>query len=146
MIDHEPTPRAATDASRRALTAGVTLLACLVPLLAAAVGFLVYRSVDQSQRVTENVHNFTQANVQARYDDCQASNVLRAALRTRVLEGKRTDPLLFKLVPSLDTPEVHAIIKAQRQRQLRAFAAKDCVEFALEAVPSGQRHNYIVRR
>lgn len=98
----------------------------------------------RAQQVAENARAATQQNVRARYDDCQSGNQLRAALIAQVQEGKLTEPLLYKLVPSLDTPQVHKIIADQRARQLRAYRPRNCRAYALSAVPPGMRGEYHV--
>lgn len=136
---------------RNITTMGTYVLATVCVVLTVVVAYLVITTQHQSSRLAQQtraialaVHTSTQSNIRARYDDCQASNRVLAALRAGVRAGKRTDPLLFKLVPSLDTPEVHALVTAQRAERLRALANKDCREYALEAVPSSERHNYTV--
>lgn len=127
----------AHDNRRRLTTTLVIVLACLVPILTAAVGYLIVRDVRQGRELV-------QQNVRARYDDCLQGEQVRSALREQVEDQQRTNPLLFKLVPSLDTPEIRRIIRQRRDRQLRAYAPRDCGDFALQAVPPGDRGSYSV--
>jgi cell division protein FtsB len=134
--------------SRRAVLAAVLVLA--VALLVSGsiiVGTLaLIQTRDRADDIARAVRDRIAAVVAARHNDCQASNKVLAALRAEVRASKRTEPILYRLVPSLDTPEVHALVAAQRKRELRAFAARDCRTYALQAVPAGQRHQYQLPR
>lgn len=132
------------DRRRKLTTVMVFVLAFLVPLLTAAVIWLVVSDLQGRARDREAAREFVQQTVHARYDDCQAGEEIRAALRAQVKEGKRTDPLLYKLVPSLDTPKVHQIVAEQRARQLKAYEKQRCREYALAAVPPDSRDSYRV--
>lgn len=125
--------------------AAVMVLFAVLASAAIVIGSLAFvRTRERAVQVAHNAQAATQQNVRARYDDCQAAEQLRAALRAQVQEGKLTEPLLYKLVPSLDTPEVHKIIADQRRRQLDAYRPRDCKTFALAAVPPGQRADFRV--
>jgi len=124
-------------------------LAVLLPLLTGAVIFLLVRAKIQDNEVRYQAHAALQQNVNARYDDCVAGDSVREALYQQTLDSARSDPLLFKLLPSLDTPEVHRLIAANRARQLRVFAPRGrrgCASYALRAVPPASRRSYSVPR
>jgi hypothetical protein len=77
----------------------------------------------------------TGATVQARFSNCQAGNRLRKGLRTNVEQGQRSLPLLLRLLPQLNTPEVLAINRRQVEYQLRVFAPLDCKTYSREILP-----------
>lgn len=85
-----------------------------------------------------------QQNVDARYDDCKQLDLIRAGLRSSVQQAKLTAPLLYQLVPSLNTPEVHQIVTARDKAQLLEYAAVDCETYARRAIPNGDSHHYHV--
>lgn len=130
--------------TRTVTTVVVIALSVVVVALAGAVGYLVIRAQDQDVDLAAFAHAAVQQNVQARYDDCQRGEQLRAALRAQVLASRRTNPILYKLVPSLDTPQVHRLVRAERRRQLQAYRSIDCRTYALAAVPLGHRGDYRV--
>lgn len=124
--------------ARPKVIAGVAVVTGLLASAALALGSVaIVRVGDQADDLASFGVDAVQANVTARYDDCQALEALRAAGRAQVAQGKRTEPLLYKLVPSLDTPEVHEIIERDRRRQLAAYEKADCVAYAREAIPAG---------
>lgn len=118
--------------------------AILVVGLSAAVVVLIAQNQQQDAELLAQGRAAIQQNVGARYDDCQNSEAVRSALRQQVEDGKRTDPVLYRLVPSLNTPEVRAIIKASRVFQLKAYAPRDCEAYALASVPPMSRDEYQV--
>lgn len=124
---------------RRAAFVMSTTLSVLVPVLVAAVVYLVLQNIGQDRELERQGHAAIQQNVNARYDDCLNAEEVRASLRIQVEQGRRTEPVLYKLVPSLNTPEVRAIVAANRARQLKAYAPRDCKKYALASVPVGQR-------
>lgn len=75
------------------------------------------------------------ANVRARHDDCENSNRLRKALRDDVLQSKKTLPVMLALLPSLNTPQVRALVKANNANRIKSYAARDCEAYAREALP-----------
>ncbi|HZV74578.1 MAG TPA: hypothetical protein VFF79_12745 [Conexibacter sp.] len=92
-------------------------------------------------------HDVTQQNAKARYDDCQAGDRLRAALYAQALASSRTTPLLLRLVPSLDTPEVRRLAADSRTRQLKAYlprGTRGCAQYALAVVPPRERASFHV--
>lgn len=95
-------------------------------------------------RVAIVQHDVVQQNIDARYSDCQGSERVRAALRDQVRRSARTDPLLFRLLPSLDTVEVRRLVHAERDRQLKAYAPRSCRSYAIASVPAGQRSLYTI--
>jgi hypothetical protein len=124
-------------------------LAVLVPLLTAAVIFLLARARSQDAEIRQQAHAALQQNVNARYDDCVAGDAVREALYQQTIETERSDPLLYRLLPSLDTPEVHALIKENRARQLKAFAPRGqggCEAYALRVIPPGSRRSFRIPR
>lgn len=128
--------------ARNPATAGMTIA---VALAAIALWLVLGNQSDlrdQQRQLTAQAAAFQRANVQARFEDCLSSESLRAALRAEVLAGKRTNPLLFKLLPSLDTPHVHRLVRQERRQELHAFRPLNCRAFALETVPPGQRAQY----
>lgn len=129
---------------RTITTAIVVALAALVVVLAGAVSYLIVSDVQGRTRDRQSGHDAIQQNVRARYDDCLNGEQVRQALRQQVQDSKRTDPLLYKLLPQLDTPEVRDLVRKRRARQLRAYAPRDCREFALAAVPPENRRLYRV--
>lgn len=129
---------------RTVTTAIVISLSVLVVLMAGAVSYLIVSDFQGRDRDRQNSHAQAQANVSARYDDCQGGEDVRAALRAQVDEGKRTDPLFYKLLPSLNTPEVRELVRTRRERQLKAYAARDCRTYALAAVPERERASFHV--
>lgn len=94
--------------------------------------------------VARATHDATQQNIDARFADCTSSEKVRAALRDQVLEGERTSSLLFKLLPSLDTPEVHRLVARERARQLKAYKPRDCGKYAISSVPVKQRKFFTI--
>ena len=137
----------------RHMRLAMTTLATLAGLAIATAVFLAAgaqirlgHEVDRVRELTERVaraeHSSVQQNVNARYDDCHAGEQVRAALRLQVHQGRRTDPLLYKLIPSLDTAEVHDLVAVSRRRQLKAYAPRDCRAYALAAVPAKARSRY----
>lgn len=118
------------------------VLAALVPLLVGAVVFLVVQNHEQDQELLHQGHQNIQQNVKARYDDCVGGEQVRTALREQVINGARTDKLLYHLLPSLNTPIVHELVAQSRADQLKAYAPRDCSAYALAAVPPLQRHSY----
>lgn len=96
----------------------------------------------QANAIQEQGRLFFEQNVRARYDDCINGNEIRAALLARTLEAQRTNRILFRLVPSLDNPEVHTIIRKNLARDVAAYAQKNCREYALQAVPPSDRERY----
>lgn len=129
---------------RRVTSIMVASLAVLTPLLTAAVVWLVVSDLHGRARDRQAAHDVIQQSVRARYDDCLAGEQVRRALREQVQDAARTDPLLYRLLPQLDTPQVRRIVRERRARQLRAFAPKGCREFALAAVPPSDRDEYTV--
>jgi hypothetical protein len=129
---------------RRAASIMSTILAVLVPLLVAAVVYLVLQNLRQDDELRRQAHAVVQQNVNARYDDCLSGERVRESLRLEVEDGRRTDPLLYKLIPALDTPEVRDLLAERRARQLRSYAPRDCVAYALSSVPEAQRMLYRV--
>jgi cell division protein FtsB len=95
-------------------------------------------------RVAVVQHDVVQQNIDARYSDCQGSEKVRAALRDQVRRSAKTDPLLFRLLPSLDTAEVRRLVRVERARQLKAYAPRSCRSYAIASVPAGQRSQYTV--
>lgn len=85
-----------------------------------------------------------QQNIRARYDDCGQLNKIRAGLRSTVQQGKVEDPLLYQLVPSLNTPRVRRIVALNDRTELREFARVDCKDYARRAIPPGDHHHYKV--
>lgn len=127
----------------RVLTTAMTVsLSVLVLTLTGVTTWLVLRQAQQSGATQQAVRDFTRANVRARYEDCGNINQILSALRQEVVASKRTNPVLFKLLPSLDTPEVHALVRQERRRELRTFAPRDCESYALAAIPAGRRDAY----
>jgi hypothetical protein len=112
------------------------------------LGLQLERQVAASRRLAARVavvqHDSVQQNIDARYSDCQGSEKVRAALRDQVRRSAKTDPLLFRLLPSLDTPEVRHLVRAERARQLKAYAPRDCRDYAIASVPVGQRSRYTI--
>lgn len=88
--------------------------------------------------------NTVQQNIDARHDDCLQLNHIRAGLRASVQQSKVTDPILFKLVPSLNTPQVRRIVATNDKRELQEFRAIDCKAYARRAIPPGDHHRYHV--
>lgn len=125
-------------------TLSTYVLASLVVGLVAAVVYLVVRDVNQGNTLERQSREFQQQTVQARHDDCLAAEQLRSALRAQVRRAKKTEPLLLELVPSLNRPDVLALTRRNRQRQLRAYGKRDCVEFALRTVPPAERYSFRV--
>lgn len=122
-------------------------LAILVPLLAGGMVFLLVRSHGQDLTLQRQAHAALQQSVNARYDDCLAGDVLRTALSLQVDESRRNDPLLYKLLPSLNTPEVRALVKHSRDEQVKAFkprGAAGCRAYALRVAPPNSRSSYEV--
>jgi hypothetical protein len=85
-----------------------------------------------------------QQNVDARYDDCQQLNGLRLGLRSGVKQSRTTAPLLYKLVPALDTSTVKTLVQASWARELQEYAKVDCNAYARRAIPHGDQHHYHV--
>lgn len=75
------------------------------------------------------------ANVAARRDDCRNSNRLRKALRKDAVQAQKTLPLLLKLVPQLDTPQVRELVASNSASRLKAYKRRDCDAYAREALP-----------
>jgi hypothetical protein len=105
-------------------------------------GFIV--TTNRNAQEKRDRHQAVQANVRARFDDCIAGNEVRRLRRQEIRQAALTEPLLYKLLPSLDTPEVRQVVKDNRERQLAAYADKDCKSYALEAVPVDDRDDYTV--
>lgn len=78
-------------------------------------------------------------NIEARRDDCENNNELREGLRVGVELGKKNDPLLLKLLPSLNTKEVLTVVHREEQRELKAYAPLNCQSYALRAAPASAR-------
>jgi hypothetical protein len=132
---------------RRAASIMSTVLAVLVPLLVAAVGFLVFQNHRQDEELLRQAHSAIQQNVTARYDDCRAGDRLRRALYQQALASSRTMPLLLRLVPSLDTPEFRELAMTARSRQLKAYrprGTRGCARFALRVVLPKDRSSFRV--
>lgn len=83
-------------------------------------------------------------NVQARYSDCIEGESTRKALREQVEQGRSERPVLLKLVPQFDKPEVLAIIKKNEEEELKGFAPRNCLEYAEEALP-GHHKRYTLK-
>lgn len=84
------------------------------------------------------------ANVEARYGDCIGGNYTRTALRKGVEQGKLQRPFLLKLLPQFNKPQVLALIEKNEREQLAGYAARNCVEYAEEALPN-HRKRYTLR-
>lgn len=96
----------------------------------------------QSISITQQVDRETAVlkNVEARKDDCTQQNELRAGLRVNVEEGQKSIPLLLRAVPQLNTKEILAANDASVKKELRAFRAINCQEYALKALPPSEVH------
>lgn len=101
----------------------------------------LYRALHGQAHVT------LQQNINARYDDCRAGDNLREALYQQTQDAARSDALLYRLLPSLDTPEVHTLVRQTRANQLSAFHPRGtygCTVYALRAAPARARDQYTV--
>lgn len=83
------------------------------------------------------------ANVEARYSDCTSGNETRIVLRKQVEQSKLERPLLLKLLPEFDKPQILKLIEKNEQEELAGFAPKNCIEVAEEALP-GHRKRYTI--
>ena len=99
----------------------------------------------QLQAIAEAEANHSQSETiiltsrQQHYDDCLEGNKVRAGLSETVKQNQKTLPLFFRLLPQFDTAEVRKINNESVRRQLRDFAARDCVSYAEESVPANDR-------
>lgn len=119
---------------------GVIAVVLLLSIGLVAYGFTRVQSVEDS--VARSTVVTAQQNVDARYDDCQSLNLLLAGMTTGVRESEKTLPLEYKLVPSLNTPQVKAVVRKSIRRELKAYEPRDCKAYALKAVPPGQVGGY----
>jgi len=102
---------------------------------------VAHNQVVLSQTVTQQAKDREAAilkNVEARREDCENNNSVRAALREQVEEGKRETPLLLKLVPALNTKEILSKAAKQRAKQLKAYAPLNCEAYAHRALPPSE--------
>lgn len=146
---------------RRVAARVMDIFTVLVPILVVAVCFLAVHSFQQDAKIRRQqaaiarqqaalatqAHENTQQNVEARFDHCSDSDRLRTALYGDALQGRTTAPLLLRLVPSLNTPEVRLIVRTTTGKHLKAYAprGKDgCATFALRSVPPRTRSSYHV--
>lgn len=133
---------------RRAARIIATINAIMLPLLVLAVVYLVSRDHQQDATLTTQGHAAIQQNVNARFDDCQAGDQVRAALYAQTLEAQTTtNKVLFKLVPALNTPEVRAIVARDQVRELHAFRPRGtsgCARYAIKSVPPKARGQYTI--
>jgi len=133
--------------ARRAASIMSTVLAVLVPLLVAAVVFLVFQNYQQDQELLRQGRSAIQQNVTARYDDCQAGDEVRRELYQQARSSGRSTRLLLRLVPSLDTRQVRRLAAKRRAHQLRTYrprGAEGCARYALRVVPPDERQSYRV--
>jgi hypothetical protein len=116
-------------------------------LITALVVSIVWLLIE-NQRVVNSVRALAvsevQQNVDARYSDCRSLNDLRYGLRVNVQQSKDSTPLLFDLLPQLNTSHVQQLVSASWQQELHAFKRHSCRTYALAAVPRGDRHAYRV--
>jgi len=140
----KPERRVWTRANLIAVVAGLAF--------ALALGAVVIALMAESTRsddVARLAHDSVQQNVEARYDDCVAGDAVRRALYRQTRSAERSDGLLYRLLPSLDTPEVHELVRRRRAEQLRAFRPRGragCTIYALRVVPRELRGDYRVPR
>lgn len=119
---------------------------CIITIMSLGIAcFAVIQNAKQpsTDELLAQGEKFFGQNVLARFDDCQAGEDIRAALRAQAEEGRRTTAALLDVVPSLNTPEVKAIIRDSERRTADAFDERDCVTYALRAVPAAERDNYL---
>lgn len=133
----------------RRMTPNVLAIVAAVAIVV-AIGCAVLLSLSssqQSEKLTKLAHSTLQQSINARYDDCRAGDVLREALTEQTQSSSRSDALLYRLLPSLDTPEVHELVRRTRADQLRAYAPRGpdgCTIYALRAVPRNATGEYTV--
>jgi hypothetical protein len=113
------------------------VIGCLASTALVTATAAIVRVGGQADDLAQFGVDAVQANIDARYDDCQQIEALKTAGRAQVRSGERTEPLLYELVPSLDTPQVHQIIERDRARQLKAYEKGSCSAYAREAIPAG---------
>lgn len=92
-------------------------------------------------------HRTLQQSIDARYDDCTAGDTVRRALYRQAQTASRSDALLYRLLPTLDTPQVRTLVRRSRRRQLRAFRPRGsdgCTIYALRVVPRDDHGRYSV--
>lgn len=116
----------------------------LLVLAAIAVVLAVAGYYSQTQELATFGVAAVQQEIRARFDDCTQLNKIRAGLRSTVQQGKVEDPLLYQLVPSLNTPRVRQIVATNERTELREFAAVSCKDYARRAIPAGDHHHYKV--
>lgn len=125
-----------------AVMAGLALALALLSVVV-LVGAVVHRSDD----IAAIAHRSLQQSIDARYDDCIAGDAVRRALYQQAQAASRSDALLYRLLPSLDTPEVRKLVRRTRARQLRAFRPRGtdgCLIYAMRVVPKNAPGNYTV--
>lgn len=111
-------------------------------LVILALALTLVKVNNQSTRITSQGHDAIQQNVNARFDDCESGNDLRMGLLAGVAQGRKTTPVLLRLVPSLNTAEVKALIRKSEARQQKAYKPRSCAPYALKSVPPAARKNY----
>lgn len=143
-------PRRFITSARRLLTISAVLLLVLAIVAGLVIGGgLLFATSRRSEDLAQLTHAFSQQNVNARYDDCINGDAVRRALYQQTKASARSDALLYKSLPSLDTPQVHQLVAQTRAKQLAAFAPRGrrgCAAYALRAVPPGARDAYRVQR
>lgn len=87
----------------------------------------------------------TLKNVEARKQDCEGSNSVRAALRIGVQQGQKEIPLLLSLVPALNTKKVLEINDREVARQLKSYEPVDCEAYAIRALPPTEANKVTLR-
>jgi hypothetical protein len=109
-----------------------------------AVCVLAYGYLHGQHRLGQYAVASVQQNVDARYDDCRQLNRVLAAQRIGVTQSRTTVPLLYKLVPTLNTAAVRTLVHQNWARELQEYAAVDCKSYARRAIPHGDVHPYHV--
>lgn len=146
-LEHDIAP--APRRRRRVVLGSVLLVVLAVAVGLGAATAYFYDSSRRSEDLTHLAHAMLQQNIRARYDDCVAGDAVRRALYDQTRASARSDALLYKLLPTLNTPLVHKLVARNRKRQLAAFAPRGrrgCTAYALLAVPAGVRRGYRLPR
>jgi hypothetical protein len=131
----------------RRMTPNILAIVAAVAIVV-AIGCAVLLSISSSQqsdKLAKLAHSTLQQSINARYDDCRAGDQVREALHEQARASSRSDALLYRLLPSLDTPEVHKLVRRTRADQLRAFRPRGddgCTIYALRAVPRNATGEY----
>lgn len=74
-------------------------------------------------------------NVEARREDCESQNKLRAALRDQVETSQKQTPFILKLIPSFNQPAILKLAAQNSASELRAYMPLNCEVYAHRALP-----------